>query len=232
MAQQEVWEKEYDEKKADLIKNYEVLINEYSDENLIKNIESIIKIDLSKQIKILCNYFQKQIENINEIDNDENVFIFMHKINFNIIDRDIRRYKKIINSIKKYNERINHKIKKFNLLKEILNSFLVDTGKEIKIDTGEIRVFNIKNKNKINLKNLSSGEKHIILFFCEYLSYFYNLKDGIFIIDEPEISLHINWQELLVKSINEINSNIQLLFATHSPYIIANFTEKMIEIKI
>ena len=38
--------------------------------------------------------------------------------------------------------------------------------------------------------------------------------------DEPEISLHMDWQEKLIKYIRELNPNAQLIIATHSPAII------------
>lgn len=39
--------------------------------------------------------------------------------------------------------------------------------------------------------------------------------------DEPELSLHVSWQEKLVDSIIKINKNAQIIFATHSPDVVA-----------
>lgn len=43
---------------------------------------------------------------------------------------------------------------------------------------------------------------------------------GVFIVDEPELSLHIAWQEKFVDAIREANPKVQLILATHSPAII------------
>ena len=43
---------------------------------------------------------------------------------------------------------------------------------------------------------------------------------GIFIVDEPELSLHLGWQEIFVSSIREASPNTQFILATHSPTII------------
>ena len=48
---------------------------------------------------------------------------------------------------------------------------------------------------------------------------------GVFIVDEPELSLHIDWQEKFVDAIQKANPNVQLILATHSPAIILDRTE-------
>jgi predicted ATPase len=42
------------------------------------------------------------------------------------------------------------------------------------------------------------------------------------IMDEPEISLHTDWQEDLITNIRKLNENVQIIIATHSPFIIAH----------
>ena len=62
---------------------------------------------------------------------------------------------------------------------------------------------------------------------------FFNLEDnieGIFIIDEPEMSLHIGWQKIFVKTILDINDKLQLIFATHSPEIISDYLRKSVRL--
>jgi ABC-type transport system involved in cytochrome c biogenesis ATPase subunit len=69
----------------------------------------------------------------------------------------------------------------------------------------------------LELDNLSSGEKQIVsIFFHLYLE---EIKPFI-IIDEPEISLSLRWQETILSDI--LSANIEgLLVATHSPYVIS-----------
>ena len=42
----------------------------------------------------------------------------------------------------------------------------------------------------------------------------------VLFMDEPEVSLHIEWQKVLIKSIMNINPNVQLILTTHSPAVI------------
>ena len=44
-------------------------------------------------------------------------------------------------------------------------------------------------------------------------------KNCILLMDEPEISLHYEWQKRLIEIIRELNPNVQLIIATHSPFI-------------
>ena len=74
---------------------------------------------------------------------------------------------------------------------------------------------------------MSSGEKQIFIIFASLIFGLKNNKSGIYIIDEPEASLHLKWQREFVSSILEINPNIQLIFATHSPEIVGRYTNYM-----
>ena len=53
-------------------------------------------------------------------------------------------------------------------------------------------------------------------------------KPNILLMDEPEISLHIEWQDKLVSTLRELNPNCQLILTTHSPNIFANGWEDRI----
>ena len=55
-------------------------------------------------------------------------------------------------------------------------------------------------------------------------------KANIFIIDEPELSLHIRWQEIFVETIRKLNQALQLIIATHSPSILLDDTEHCISL--
>lgn len=88
-------------------------------------------------------------------------------------------------------------------------------------------IINTDNKHSINLNQLSSGEKQLLVLFLRTL--LQKNKKGVYITDEPELSLHIVWQKKLIAAIKEINPNVQIIFATHSPDIVANY--EIIEMK-
>ena len=54
--------------------------------------------------------------------------------------------------------------------------------------------------------------------------------DTVFIIDEPELSLHIQWQELFVDSVIAANPDVQYVMATHSPSIILDRVDKCVDL--
>ncbi len=66
-------------------------------------------------------------------------------------------------------------------------------------------------------ENLSSGEKQILIILLTTL--LQDRKEYILLMDEPEISLHIDWQRSLIKNIRQINPNCQIIIATHSPTV-------------
>ena len=65
---------------------------------------------------------------------------------------------------------------------------------------------------------LSSGEKQMLVILLTVL-----VRDGehcVLFMDEPEASLHIEWQQKLIGMIRELNPNVQLILTTHSPAVI------------
>lgn len=75
----------------------------------------------------------------------------------------------------------------------------------------------------IRLSQLSSGERHVIsLLAC---AEFHTEDGGMLIIDEPEISLHVDWQRRILPEILRRLSNTQVVVATHSPEVAASFRD-------
>ena len=81
----------------------------------------------------------------------------------------------------------------------------------------------------IELDSLSSGEKHDFLMFYNLI--FNTDENTLVLIDEPEISLHIEWQEAFLDELIEIQewSELQAIVATHSPYIVGSHYDLIID---
>ncbi len=82
-------------------------------------------------------------------------------------------------------------------------------------------------KETISSDKLSAGEKQMLSFLC------YNAfsEDTIIFIDEPELSLHVDWQRLLFPILLQQKTGNQFFVATHSPFIYARYPDKEIPIK-
>lgn len=102
----------------------------------------------------------------------------------------------------------------------LLNSLFVETGKRVFIQPQtNTMAFDLAGRATIPLERLSSGEKQLLLILTTVF-----LQDGrpsVLLLDEPEISLHITWQEKLITVLRQLNPNCQLILTTHSPSIFA-----------
>lgn len=66
----------------------------------------------------------------------------------------------------------------------------------------------------------------MLVFFANLIFGVKDTSSGIFVVDEPELSLHLSWQKVFVKKALEVNSNVQLIFATHAPEIIGKYRDR------
>jgi len=133
----------------------------------------------------------------------------------------LKRIDEIINYSQQYQEQILLLRTPIKKLEDIASNFLKEGNKSLHIAAdGEIKV-RLKNKTFANVFELSSGEKQIIIMIAHLIFEEDQKPSGIFIIDEPELSLHIAWQEIFIDSITEASPKTQFILATHSPSIIS-----------
>jgi predicted ATPase len=74
----------------------------------------------------------------------------------------------------------------------------------------------------VHSDELSAGEKQMLSFLCYNAFY----SDSIIFIDEPELSLHVDWQRQLFSILSRQNSTNQFVIATHSPFIYSKYPDK------
>lgn len=112
---------------------------------------------------------------------------------------------------------IDEKIKTFV---KVCNKYLVNT--EISYDEVLtcVSVIEKRLRKEISFKDLSSGEKQIISLFSKL--YLDLTRSCIFIIDEPELSLSMYWQKMLLEDIYASKKIALLISTTHSPFIFKN----------
>lgn len=124
---------------------------------------------------------------------------------------------------------INEPVKNYT---DIVGLFIKDKVIEFN-ETGEPMIFlkkqGLKERRRLPLSSLSSGEKQLLILLTETL--LQQKQPYVFIADEPELSLHIEWQRNLIYSIRRLNPLAQIIFATHAPEIAGNYSNKLINME-
>ncbi len=112
-------------------------------------------------------------------------------------------------------QQLSQKKKRFQ---DIIDDLFQDTGKHIVRTENEIRFTQIG--EMLTPYQLSSGEKQMLVILLTVL-----VEDDlpyVLFMDEPEVSLHIEWQKRLIDLITELNPNVQIILTTHSPAVVMN----------
>ena len=118
--------------------------------------------------------------------------------------------------------------RRVDALKRIANSRLL--YKSVSVGSEGLQVTS-DDGAKLDLDMLSSGEQHELVILYELL---FRVPDNAFILfDEPELSLHVDWQEQFLDDLQEMSkiSHFQALLATHSPQIIGDRWDLTVELK-
>lgn len=148
--------------------------------------------------------------------------------------QDISKIKELI-TLAEESEAQKAKIRRpIEVFQETINDFICDEidEKEIQITPlGRIYFTTKYSSSPISIQSLSSGEKQLLTFFANLIFNVGKNSAGIFVVDEPELSLHLYWQKIFVDKAMEINNNIQMIFATHAPEIIGRRRSKMYKLE-
>lgn len=118
-------------------------------------------------------------------------------------------------------------IKNFLALYTVLQSFM--KRYKVLIDN-QIRFRIEDNPEKIiRYQDLSMGEKQLVLLLLMVT----NTREEpcVFFMDEPDLSMHVEWKEILIKQMRELNPNMQIILSTHAPSMVEGWYEKVREVK-
>ncbi|WP_410469654.1 AAA family ATPase [Brevundimonas nasdae] len=143
----------------------------------------------------------------------------------------LKRIRVISEVVAAYNERrraLQAPIQKYQAL---VNKFLCDSGKSIHFDEDGYIYVNVDGVvGRKDITSLSSGEAQIFVILSHLSFSGAASQANLFIVDEPELSLHVLWQEMFVDSVLEANPKIQYIMATHSPSVILDRTAYCVDI--
>lgn len=112
------------------------------------------------------------------------------------------------------------------LFMEIVNDAFANTNKTVDSTQSKLQ-FKIGDELLEDNKKLSSGEKQFLIIFLTLL--LQREEESILILDEPEISMHLDWQRDLLLNIRKMNPNSQIILATHSPGVIMDGWEQLVK---
>ena len=101
---------------------------------------------------------------------------------------------------------------------DIVDELFSETGKRINRQSNELSF--LQYEEEIPPYCLSSGEKQILLILLTVLTE--DQQPYVIFMDEPEASLHFEWQRRLIALVRELNPNAQVILTTHSPALIMN----------
>ncbi|EJQ98463.1 AAA family ATPase [Bacillus cereus] len=171
---------------------------------LITNKYAEISEDINNTYKSLTDHVEEVINNQHgDIDNKQ-------------LRNQLEEIKNLLESNKQYRE---YSFKPIQAINNIVTEVFKRKGVKINntISLGE-------QKQIIDSDYLSAGEKQMLSFIAYNALY----SNTPIIIDEPEISLHVDWQRKLLRILTSQNTGNQLIVATHSPFIYAKYGDKEI----
>lgn len=193
--------------------------------------DSLVKIGYNENPKFLSkldDFFSKLEILLKSVESEKGL-----SIEWLINQAQIEKLSRIVEVIDDYNSKVSERFKPLDKFLKTINSFFEDSKKTIIVDKiGQLKVIN-PNNERVSIDSLSSGEMQLIILFANItLNRFKNTAENtVLIIDEPEISLHIRWQERFIELLLKSNKSTQFILATHSPDIIGSYKNQCVKIK-
>ena len=125
--------------------------------------------------------------------------------------------------LKSSNKELERLDSNFKVLNELVDKHF---NKRIILVASNRIVGSVNSNPTVLSERLSAGEKQLFSFLC------YNIftKNSSIFIDEPEISLHPDWQRALIPLLLKQSSTNQFFMTTHSDLIAAPYPHKEIEL--
>lgn len=193
-------------------------------EKLEENFETLAKLD--DETRLAVEHVEK-LKSKTNLTSGKNIQKAEGKVSQSFIKLIVartlfERFETIVDDVESLQDDRNSLWDLFHDYERIVNKFL--NNKYFCINKNG--TFEVRSGSRIvDLKNLSSGEKHIIcLLGRAALS---RSNGAVFIADEPELSLHLTWQRMMLPSILELSPKSQIIVATHSPSIISRKSNKI-----
>lgn len=183
--------------------------------------------------KVIYMPTEINFEKVNKVDNTFNFEPYF----YNVIDQNMTQNIPSLIATKINKEIFRNRNKTIgeviDMVCEEINSIFSIIDLDVKLvglsETNETKpIFRNSLGKEFDIRGLSSGEKQ--LFLRALALKFLNPNNSIILIDEPEISLHPQWQKKIIDVYESIGENNQLIIATHSPHIIGDIESKQLRV--
>ncbi|MBV6564101.1 ATP-binding protein, partial [Acinetobacter baumannii] len=178
-----------------------------------------------KQLKVYDQSFKNKInEHVKAVDKTINLLRSDNNeidIDYSALDA-LWRSRVVVDLSLNAEAEISKILSHLNLFLDTLKDFIHD--KKFELKDGHLRISN--DKEDIQYSKMSSGEKQLLILFIETL--LQRNATNIFLTDEPELSLHIEWQRKIIPAIQRLNPNAQIVAATHSPEVASKYRNNII----
>jgi len=170
----------------------------------------------------ISTFFASANDAVRSIDDDEGIIVDSDAINKIITIVQLNHLADILSKYVQFQQERDKILMPRTLFLDTMNSMLFkkivdfDTRNSTVVYFGDERV-------QGTVSELSSGERQLYLLMGEVMS-----RSGdrhVFLADEPELSLHVDWQVQLVDNLLGLNPTAQIIFATHSPDIVAGYQD-------
>lgn len=207
-----------DLKKGDIFKIRDSYIKILNDLRLISDEEK-------KQYKVFFENYSKRMKAIGDSDAIKIEDMFSLIVEYN----EMKKIQGIVDIAAEAENQKAIVMEPIELFLNTVNEFIssADLKKKIGINlNGRVYFTTEDSHHKLSIQYLSSGERQILVFFANLIFGVKDTSSGIFVVDEPELSLHLSWQKVFVKKALGINNNVQFIFATHAPEIIGTYRNK------
>lgn len=116
-----------------------------------------------------------------------------------------------------YQKKLNDELSSYHYIAENIADF---SGRKIQLVKKKNNDLVIEKRWKeVDFSVLSTGEKQLFTFLVYCAIKLPEDRPSLVIIDEPELSLHVKWQNKLLLNLMS-KQHVNIISATHSPYIL------------
>ncbi|HAS6845780.1 TPA: AAA family ATPase, partial [Vibrio parahaemolyticus] len=197
--------------------------------NILSALRKISDIDssITEEVNVFFSGLSSLISDLEDVGYDNPTLNLNWLVNHALIDRIID----LVDVIEDYENKIQKIYEPLDTFINTMNLFFKDSDKTLEVDSIGRMHIKVKNSSRpLDLGCLSSGEKQILIIVANVFFNKYGpalaRKRTLIIIDEPELSLHMRWQEMFSDIVLSTSPDTQFILATHSPDIVGDLHNK------